>query len=232
LNDVTRQLSSTLETEPLFQLILQSAVNILNCEAGSLLLVDENTDELVFRSVVSPVASDLLGKRMPADRGVAGKAVLTGQPVIVNDVSKYPDWFSKPDQQTGFSTRTLLAVPMVIKDRVIGVLEVINKKDGTFFSKDDQELLQAFAPQATVAMENARLYTMTDQALAARVEELSVMQRIDRELNTSLETTTAMRITLEWAIRKKLSLTRLSRSRWKNLSCKRPLPRACLRAAC
>jgi len=201
LNDVTRQLSSTLETEPLFQLILQSAVNILNCEAGSLLLVDENTDELVFRSVVSPVASDLLDKRMPADRGVAGKAVLTGQPVIVNDVSKYPDWFSKPDQQTGFSTRTLLAVPMVIKDRVIGVLEVINKKDGTFFSKDDQELLQAFTPQATVAMENARLYTMTDQALAARVEELSVMQRIDRELNTSLETTTAMRITLEWAMR-------------------------------
>ncbi|RPJ52296.1 MAG: GAF domain-containing protein, partial [Chloroflexi bacterium] len=201
LNEVTRQLTSTLETEPLLQSILQSAVDILNCQAGSLLLVDENTDELVFRSVVSPVASDLIGKRMPADRGVAGKAVKTGQPIIVNDVSHFPEWFSKPDKDTGFSTHALLVIPLKIKDRVIGVIEVINKKDSTIFSKDDQELLSTFAPQAAVAIDNARLYTLTDQALAARVEELSVMQRIDRELNASLETTTAMRITLEWAMR-------------------------------
>lgn len=201
LNEVTRQLTSTLETEPLLQSILQSAVDILNCEAGSLLLVEESTDELVFRSVVGPVASTLVNKRMPADRGVVGKAVKTGQPIIVNDVTRYPEWFSKPDQDTGFVTRTLLVIPLMIKDRVFGVIEVINKRDGTIFSTDDQELLSAFASQAAVAIENARLYTNTDQALAARVEELSVMQRIDRELNTSLDTTRAMRITLEWAMR-------------------------------
>ena len=92
-------------------------------------------------------------------------------------------------------------IPLQVKDRVIGVIEVINKKDGSPFSQDDQDLLSAFAAQAAVAIENARLYTMTDQALAARVEELSVMQRIDRELNTSLDTQPAMRITLEWAMR-------------------------------
>ena len=81
------------------------------------------------------------------------------------------------------------------------MIEVINKRDGTIFSRDDLDLLSAFASQAAVAIENARLYTHTDQALAARVEELSVMQRIDRELNTSLDTNTAMRITLEWAMR-------------------------------
>ncbi len=201
LNDVTRQLTSTLETEPLLQSILQSAVDILSCQAGSLMLIDEASDELVFRSVVSPVASDLVGKRMPSDRGVAGKSVKTGQAIIVNDVNRFPEWFSKPDKDTGFSTRALLVIPLMVKDRVIGVIEVINKKDGSIFSTEDQELLSTFAPQAAVAIDNARLYTMTDQALAARVEELSVMQRIDRELNASLDTNTAMRITLEWAMR-------------------------------
>ena len=88
-----------------------------------------------------------------------------------------------------------------VKDRVIGVVEVINRRDGLPFVSGDQDLLTAFAGQAAVAIENARLYTLTDQELAARVEELSVMQRIDRELNASLEMDRAMRITLDWALR-------------------------------
>lgn len=201
LNEVTRKLTSTLDTETLLQSILDSAVEILNCEAGSLLMVDQAADELVFKVTVGPVATSLIKQRMPAGQGVVGRAVRTGEAVIVNDVKRFPEWFSDNDQQTGFITRALLAIPLKVKDRVIGVVEVINKQDGTFFSRDDQELLSAFASQAVVAIENARLYTLTDLALAARVEELSVMQRIDRELNTSLDTTTAMRITLDWAMR-------------------------------
>jgi signal transduction histidine kinase len=94
-----------------------------------------------------------------------------------------------------------MAVPLHAKDNLIGVIEVINRRDGLPFVEEDQTLLNAFAGQAAVAMENARLYTLTDQELAARVEELSVMQRIDRELNASLEMDRAMRITLEWALR-------------------------------
>jgi len=90
---------------------------------------------------------------------------------------------------------------MQVHDRVIGVIEVINKTDGTPFDQDDQELLTTFASQAAITVENARLYTQTDEALSARVEELSVMQRIDRELNASLDLERAMRITLEWAMR-------------------------------
>jgi signal transduction histidine kinase len=201
LNDMTRQLTSTLDLEPLLLNILQSAADILVCEAGSLLLVDETTEELVFRVVVGPVAGNLINRRMQPGAGVVGKAVKTRQPIIVNDVNKYPEWFAKTDQQTGFITRTLLVIPLQVKDRMIGVIEVINKRDGSPFTQDDQDLLSAFAAQAAVAIENARLYTMTDKALTARVEELSVMQRIDRELNTSLDTTRAMRITLEWAMR-------------------------------
>lgn len=201
LNEVTRKLTSTLETAPLLQSILESAVSILNCEAGSLLMVDAVTDDLVFEVTAGPVAGSLANRRMPAGQGVAGSAVRTGEAVLVNDVSRFPEWFSQNDERTGFITRALMAVPLKVKEKVIGVIEVINKLDGTFFTPDDQELLSGFASQAVVALENARLYTLTDQALAARVEELSVMQRIDRELNTSLDTTTAMRITLEWAMR-------------------------------
>jgi len=89
-----------------------------------------------------------------------------------------------------------------VKDIVTGVIEVSNKRDGSLFLHEDQELLSAFAAQAAVAVENARLFTLTDQALAARVEELSVMQRIDRELNASLDVTKAMSITLDWAMRR------------------------------
>jgi GAF domain-containing protein len=203
LNDVTRQLTSTLEIEPLLQNILDSAVTILNCEAGSLFLVDEQTKELIFTVTVGPVAKDLLGQRMPHGSGIVGRAVTTRGPVIENDVkrSTATGWSTNEDEKTGFVTQALMAVPLQIKDNVMGVIEVINRRDGLPFVDEDQALLTAFAGQAAVALENARLYTLTDQKLADRVEELSVMQRIDRELNASLELDRAMRITLEWAMR-------------------------------
>jgi signal transduction histidine kinase len=202
LNEVARSLTSTLELDPLLNQILQSAVDILNCEAGSLLLVDQSTGELVFEVVVGPPTSaNLLHQRLPPGTGLVGKTVETRQAIIANDVRRAKEWFDKPDEQTGFQTRDLLVVPMQVKETVIGVIEVINRKDGLPFTPDDQELLTAFTSQAAIAIENARLYTQTDQTLAARVEELSVMQRIDRELNASLDVNRAMRITLEWAMR-------------------------------
>lgn len=201
LNEITRQLTGTLESEPLLEKILDSAINILNCEAGTLFLVDEQTDELVFRVVQGPVASSLIGQRLPAGTGIVGEAVKSRQPVIANNVQQTDKWFASPDKNTGFITRAILAVPLQVKERVIGVLEVINRNDGLPFVDDDVNLLAAFAGQAAVAIENSRLYTLTDQELSKRVEELSVMQRIDRELNASLDVTRAMRITLEWALR-------------------------------
>jgi signal transduction histidine kinase/putative methionine-R-sulfoxide reductase with GAF domain len=201
LNDITRQLTGTLETEPLLQNILDSAATILNCEAGSLFLVDETTDELVFKATAGPVAQNLAGQRLAPGTGIVGEAVQTRRPVITNNVQQASTWSASTDKTTGFITRAILAVPMQIKERIIGVLEVINRKDGLPFAEDDQNLLSAFAGQAAVAIENARLYTLTDQELNARVEELSVMQRIDRELNASLDVARAMRLTLEWAMR-------------------------------
>jgi len=202
LNEITRQITSTLAQEPLLQNILENAVSILNCEAGTLFMMDDQTGDLIFRVTVSPVATNLLGQRLPAGQGIAGRAVQLRAPVIENDAQHSPSHHEGTDKQTGFTSRSLLAVPMQIMDRVLGVVEVINRRDGLPFVGDDQNLLTAFAGQAAVAIENARLLAQTDQELAERVEELQVMGRIVRELNASLEVDRAMRITLEWAMRR------------------------------
>jgi signal transduction histidine kinase/putative methionine-R-sulfoxide reductase with GAF domain len=201
LNEISRQLTSTLEQETLLKSIVQSAVGLLSCEAGSLFLLDESSDELVFRVATGPVADKLVNRRVSASHGVAGKAVSTRSPVVVNDVHASADWSPETDQYTGFVTHSLMALPFLVKEKVIGVLEMVNKQDGSNFTADDQGLLSSFAGQAAIAIENSRLYASTDQALNERLEELSVLQRIDRELNTSLDTERAVRITLEWALR-------------------------------
>ncbi|MEK6573154.1 MAG: GAF domain-containing protein, partial [Chloroflexota bacterium] len=200
LNQLAQTITSTLDLETLLQRILESAVDILNCEAGSLFLVDEESNDSVLKVAVGPVARDIIGIRVPAGKGIVGSAVETGQPVIVNDTAHDPRWFQKPDQTTGFVSRAMMAVPLRVKEKSIGVVEVINKRSGAPFTDEDTALLTAFAGQAAVSIENARLFNLTDQALAARVEELSVMQRIDRELNAALDIRRVMTVILDRAL--------------------------------
>jgi signal transduction histidine kinase len=202
LNEVAQSLGSTLELVPLFNQILRSAVDLLNCEAGSLLLVDESTGEYVFEAAVGPVADNIIRTRLPSGTGLVGKAINSREAVIANDVRRDKEWSVKTDDNTGFKTNDLLVVPMIYRDEVTGVIEVLNRRDGQPFTSDDQELLSAFTGQAAVALENARLFTLTDQTLTERVEELSVLQRIDRELNISLDIERALRVTLDWAMLK------------------------------
>ncbi len=201
LNEIGRSLTSTLESKPLLNQIMQSATEILNCEAGSLFTLEAHSGDLIFEVTTGPVAVELNGQRLPQRVGIAGKAAERGEPVIANKAKSSRNWFHETDQKTGFTTRDVLAVPMKVKDRIIGVIEVINKKDGAPFNQDDQDLLTIFTSQAAIAIENARLYTQTDKALSSRVEEMSILQRIDRELNASLDFERVMKITLEWASR-------------------------------
>ncbi len=201
LTDVTRQLTSTLELDPLLQSVLESAVSILNCEAGAFSLVDETTGDLVVRVLAGPLPKELLGQPTAAEGSIAGRAVAGRRPVIENDPQRVGKFYLVSSGALQFEPRASLAVPLQVKDNITGVLEVMNRLDGLPFVDEDETLLTALAGQAAVAMENARLYTLTDQELAARVEELSVMQRIDRELNASLEMERAMRLTLDWAMR-------------------------------
>ena len=200
LNEIGRGLTSTLEINTLLKQIMNSAVELLNCEAGSLFTVEPETNEIAVEVTIGPGANDPTDTRLSAGTGVVDKVVESGQPVRINSSTNIPDTIDHFEFQSGFYQRDLLAVPMKVKETVVGVIEVINKFDGTPFDEDDQGILSTFSSQAAVALENARLYTQTDEALSARLEEMSVMQRIDRELNASLDVGRTMRITLDWSM--------------------------------
>ena len=201
LNELSTTLASNLELDPLLARIVESSMDILGCQAGSLFLTDEDSGEYVFRVAAGPVGQDLVGMRIGAGKGFVGQAIETGTVLIVNDVQNDPRWFQGSDASTGFVTRALMVVPLRRGERTIGALEVINKRDESAFDEEDSGLLTAFAGQATVAIENARLFAQTDEALAGRVAELSMMQRIDRELNAALDVQRVMDITLDWAMK-------------------------------
>ena len=201
LNEVGSSITSTLDLRTVLETIVAKAIELLGAEAGSLLLLDEQHNELVFEVTFGPAAEDLRGQRLPFGKGIVGAVAQTRQPQIVNETQTDARWLRDVDRSTAFSTRAIVAVPMITKDRVIGVLELINKRDADRFTEDDQQLLTAFATNAAVAVENARLFTMTDQALASRLDELSMLQEIDRQLNTSLDIKRVLDLTLDWGLR-------------------------------
>ncbi len=163
---VAREFTSTFDTEQVLRLVLRQVQRIMHAEAATLMLVDEARRELVFRIPVGSKRPELEGYRLPIGQGIAGCAAETGQPVRVDDASQDARHFKQVDLQSGFETRTILCVPMKHKDRVIGVIEVLNKTDGPFTEQDTQ-LLGEFAKWAAIALENAKLYqdlqlSMTD----------------------------------------------------------------------
>lgn len=198
LNDISRQLVATeSDVEKLLQIIMTSAVEILNGEAGSLLLTaEDDPTKLEFRVVIGG-AEELLRTRIPNDKGIVGQVMKTGKAVIVNNVDE-----TRVNQVVTdtYKTEALLAVPLTAKDTVIGVLEVLNKRDGTGFVQEDSDLLTAFASQAAVAIENARLFRMTDIQLAQRVKELEALEKIDSELNRTLDVGQVATITVRSAL--------------------------------
>lgn len=201
LNEVGSVITSTLDLQSVLNLIMSKAVELLNAEAGSLVLVDQDTGEMVFRVTAGPGSADLVGVRLPLGTGIIGAVIQEGESIVIRDAHTDPRWYGEVDDSTGFVTNSVLAVPMFSRGSTIGVLQLLNRPDGTPFDQDDERLLAAFAADAAISVENARLFTQTDQALAARVEELTMMQRIDRELNATLDYQQVMEITLDWALR-------------------------------
>jgi signal transduction histidine kinase len=200
LNNVSHQLAGELDVQKLLELVTRTAVDILNAEAGSLLLmVDDGSNELEFKIAIGSAGQNLIGTRFSAKRGLVGEVATKGKPVIVNDASKDPRWGGELSKGE-FQTNAILAVPLLAKNRIVGVLEVLNKRGGGVYVQEDVDLLTTFAGQAAVAIENARLFQMTDLQLSARVDELETLERIDVELNRSLDLHRVAEITMRWAI--------------------------------
>jgi len=151
--------------------------------AGSLLLLDKLTDELVFEVVIGGGGEGLEDQRMSKDKGIAGWVLTTREPLIVDDVSQDKRWY-KGFQSGHFRTASIICLPLTTRGNVIGVLQVLNKTSGERFNQADMELLRAFAAQSATAIENARLV----QALREEKERIvgleeGVRKRLARDLH-------------------------------------------------
>jgi signal transduction histidine kinase len=163
LNEISRAVTSTLDLGEVFKLVMQKINETFEVEAGSLLLLDERTNELVFKVTLEGGVERLAGFRMKVGQGIVGQVVQTGRPVLVSDPQSDPRWYSEVSEKLKFPTRSILCVPLMAKDRAIGAIQLLNKLDGEF-NGSDMERLSAMAASIAIAVENARLYEELQQA--------------------------------------------------------------------
>ena len=171
--DMGALVNSSINLAEVLSLIMKSANKVTCSIASTLMLLEGDTDELIFSVPTGPQADKLMDIRIQRGQGIAGWVVEHEQPVIVPDVKKDPRFYLGIDKITGFETKSILAVPLKAKAKLIGVLEVINKEDETAFTEQDALLLTIFASQAAMAIENARLYG----ELKDQLEERNKMER-------------------------------------------------------
>jgi len=167
--EITSLLNSTLNLDELLQLIMSSAAELLDAETSSLLLLDEEAGDLIIHVAIGEPGEQVAKQHVPAGQGIAGWVVEHGEVAVVEDPKDDPRFYAGMDEASGFETRNILALPLKVRDRTVGVVEVINKRDGGF-SETDRELAGALANQAAIAIDNAQLYAkLADAVVTSRM---------------------------------------------------------------
>jgi GAF domain-containing protein len=163
LVELSVTLNSTLDLDALLQLITATATELLDCEAASILLYDEKNPRLFFAAATGSDPEKLAEIPVPIDGSLAGTIFRTNQPLVLNNAESDPRHYSMVSDHINIRIKTLLGVPMPIKDRTVGVLEAVNKKGGPF-TENDVAILSVIAAHAAIAINNARLLKATRQA--------------------------------------------------------------------
>jgi len=146
--------------------IMESAERLIGTDASALLLVDIGTNLLYFEIALGDKGEDVKKYKLKMGEGIAGWVAQNDRPLLVNDAENDTRHYSAISDDTGYRTRNLLAVPMRAKDKVIGVLEVINKKDNGLFDDSDLKLLEVLADQASIAIQNAQEFGRMSHEIA------------------------------------------------------------------
>ena len=185
LGQVSEIIATQRQTGQALDRILDWTQNVMRAEGSSILLLDEGGQSLRFVAATGPKAGALKPFSVPLGEGIAGWVAQTGQPAIVNDVRRDARFFRKISDSIDFETESILCVPLRARDTLLGVLEVINREDGTPFVQDDVELLTAIANQAALVLENARLYEMLSRRVVQSESDLAATNvRLQAEKNT------------------------------------------------
>ncbi len=179
LIEISIIINSTLDLDRLVALVMEKAQAVMNSEASSVLLVNEETNMLECEVALGEVGHEVKKIQLQMGEGIAGWVAQHGEPQIIPDVAADARFAAKIDDSTGFQTRSILAVPLIVQDRVIGVAEVINRNDGKAYNDDDLALFSTFCRQVAMAIENARMHQvqLEKQKLEQQLESARIIQQ-------------------------------------------------------
>ncbi len=192
LNSISAVAVSSLNPNLVMREIIERMCETLDAVEGSILLLDEETGQLHFAITLDERAHPLKDMVLAPGQGIAGWVAQECQAVRVNDVRSDPRFYDGVDRAAGFSTTSLLCAPLIHREDVIGVIEIVNKRKGAF-SAHDLHLLESAASIAAAALENARLYNDAQR----RAGELAQVNEVGLTLTSSLDTAKISQMALE-----------------------------------
>ncbi|MCA9410546.1 MAG: GAF domain-containing protein [Candidatus Omnitrophica bacterium] len=182
-------IDSVSDLQRLLDLIMRESEQVVDAETSSLLLFDHLNEELYFEIAHGPQGESVKTIRLPLDESsIAGATAIRRVPINIPDVRESRYWNSQVDKETDFQTRNLLAVPMQRQDRLIGVIEVLNKRQGVCFTEQDTDVLMVLASLAAIAIENAQLYEekLQSERLAALGQAVAGISHYIKNVLTGL----------------------------------------------
>ncbi len=187
LYEVAEQVNSTLELNECLDHIIDGAYRIFQAEKVSLMLIEEGTAEMRIAAARNVPPDVMANARVAVGSGLAGKVALSGEPLVVSDVEDDPRFRRKSKEQ--YQTASFAIIPLRIKDRVIGVLNLTNRADGAPFSQDDLALLAALTNQAAIAIENSRLIAQLNkekESLRRSAFESTILYQVSSSIQYGL----------------------------------------------
>lgn len=173
--------------QALLQSIVDVARGIFGARASSIFLLDEATDELVFEAVSGEGEGELVGRRFPSSTGIAGWVLVTRQPIVIDDLQQDPRFARAAAESTGYVPHGLMAVPLLMDEDVLGVLQVLDRPNDRSFSLAEMDLLTLFAHQAAIGLELLQRARRAQVALADGDGRSAQLARIAQLLEQSDE---------------------------------------------
>lgn len=178
-----------LATEEGHRALLQSIVDvaraIFGARAASVFLLDEATDELVFEAVSGEGEGELVGMRFPSSTGIAGWVLVTRQPIVIDDLQQDPRFAKQAAESTGYVPHGLMAVPLLLEERALGVLEVLDRPNDAPFTLAEMDLLSLFAHQAAIGLDLLRSARLARAVLASDDGKGALVARLAEALERS-----------------------------------------------
>jgi signal transduction histidine kinase len=196
---VCEVLGTSLDLDEVLNQVMDAVISLTGAERGFLMLVEPATGDLLLRAARNFAKETLDQAEMQISRTVVNAVIESGESVVTTNAQDDPR-FSGRESVVSYALLSIMCTPLKARGRTIGAIYVDNRARAGIFDSTDLELLNAFAVQAAVTINNAQLYTYTDQNLTARIAELETLTRLVQELNAQLDVDHVIKIACKWAI--------------------------------